>query len=89
MQAHTRATELANNIVENTAGPQPVSGLKSGTINVITGMRTEKVMQSNSLIHQLSEYKLAEIQFHASASVFKPIADSSDTALGLLLGKKE
>jgi len=89
LKAQARATELASDILENTAGPQPTREVNSDGINVVSGIRTNTMTQSNSLIHQLSEYKLAKIQFHSSASVFKRITVNSDTTLGLLLDKKE
>jgi len=89
MKAQTRATELANDIVKTVSNPQPKAEIKSSKINVAAGVQTPTVIQSNSLIQQISEYKLTELQFRASATVFKRIADSPEATLGLLVDKKE
>ncbi len=101
LKAQKRASELATDILKTTTSQQPeaATGRQNTSRNAVgasiddsgsalTGIQPHSTAQTNSLIQQISEFKLAEIQFRASATAFSRIADTSEVSLGLLVDKK-
>lgn len=98
IKAQKRATELAADIVETTTrqvsdattpSPSGTAGSSSaGNGDTPANNLDRQSLQSNSLIQQIVDFKATEIQFRASATAFKRIADTAEETLGTLFDKK-
>ncbi len=88
LKAQKRATELAGDILKTTTGQPLEPGNGKNHTKVASGAQTHGATQTNPLIQQISDFKLTELQFRASAFAFKRIAESAEVSLGLLVDKK-
>lgn len=101
LKAQKRAADLASDILKTASGTQARTKHGSNDDESIAtspspvdpaiaakGIQSPLTSQTSSLIQQISEFKLAKLQFRASATVFEQITESSEVSLGLLLDKK-
>lgn len=95
IKAQKRATELAVGIVETSAGQvsgstgaTPIFDASSGNGDTPANTPGKQSPLSDLLVQQIINFKATEIQFHASATAFKQIADTAEETLGTLFDKK-
>lgn len=97
LSAQRRATDLATKILEGVSAQPQFSDEKASSENAAppsseevapkpesTGSSPAFDAGQASLVQQLVDFKAAELQFKASASAFKSIADAQEQALGQL-----